>query len=270
MSAPDIIQARAMRGQSLREIATVIDAHAHMHRVMDIHINAADPADLLASMDRIGIEAACISSLIALNASCRQGNDLVAQAVRMYPGRFYGYVVINPNYPEEIEPELERCLNGGGHWAVKIHPTWHKYPSDGPAYHTVYAYLQKKKGLVLSHIFETPAVLDKLSRDYPDVVFIMAHTGGYDGRLPYPYASLIRERDNIYADLTLSSVPYNGMEKLAEVCGADKLLFASDAPFNDNAHQVGRVTHARISEEDKRKIIGGNMHSLLKRFGALA
>jgi flagellar hook-associated protein 2 len=54
--------------------------------------------------------------------------------------------------------------------------------------------------------------------------------------------------------------------KVEEV-GAGKLLFGSDVTFNDNAHQVGRITHANIPEQAKHDILGRNMQRILKRCG---
>jgi hypothetical protein len=264
--ALDEIQQAASSGCSLEGIALVVDAHAHLGKTMMVHTHAGDAASLISSMDRIGIRTTCLSSFSALAGDIRQGNDEVAEAVRLFPGRFAGYAVINPNYPELLENELERCLERGGHWAVKIHSAFHAYPTDGVNYRRVYAWLQARGGVVLSHLFETPAILARLSDDYPAVTFIMAHAGGYDGRTPYPFARVIRECPNVFADITLSVVPFGGIERLVEECGAEKLLFASDAPFLDNAHQVGRVTHARLDMASKRQILGLNMQNLLNQF----
>ena len=58
-------------------------------------------------------------------------------------------------------------------------------------------------------------------------------------------------------------VPYGHIEQWVDLVGSDKLLFGSDVPFNDNAHQIGRITHAHITEGDKEKILGLNMQKLL-------
>ena len=266
MSAAPIIQDLAGRGQPLTDLA-VVDAHAHLGPFPMIHAPFADAAGLLASMDRIGIRLTCVSSSYAICADYRRGNDEVAAVVRTHPDRFAGYAVINPHYPEDIERELTRCLDGLGFWAVKLHPAIHQYPPDGPAYHRVYAWMNERGGVVLSHTFGDARDLDRLSADYPNVVFIQGHEGGaYDGRLPSPFVPLLRECENVYLDTTLSIVRYGAIETLVEAAGADRLLFATDVPFLDNAHQLGRITHARIPDEDKRKILAGNALRLLERW----
>lgn len=263
MSDALTVQARAARGLPLDDLV-VIDAHAHLGPFPMIHAPFPDAPGLVASMDRIGIRTTCVSSSQAICSDYRAGNDAVAAAIRDFPGRFVGYAVINPNYPEDIESELARCLDGLGFWGVKLHPDVHRYPPDGPAYERVYAAMQERGGVILSHTFRDAAYLDHLSATFPNVVFIQAHAAGaYDGRTPSPYVPLLRERANVYLDSCLSSARYGGFETLVDAAAADHILFATDVPFLDNAHQIGRVTHARLPEEAKRKILGLNMQRLL-------
>jgi hypothetical protein len=220
-------------------------------------------------MDRIGIQVACISSFQALCSDPILGNDHVAEAVWRYPGRLLGYATINPNYPHLIEAELHRCLDTLGLFAVKLHPTWHAYPPDGPAYHRVYAAMQVRRGLVLSHTFGDPGTLDRLAAGYPDVVFMVAHTGAtYEPRLAESIAVVMAARPNVYLDTCLSRVLYGDLARWVEAVGADRLVFGSDVPFNDNAHQIGRVTHAVIPEDAKRAILGETMARLIDRSGS--
>jgi uncharacterized protein len=258
------IQERAARGIPLAD-DLVIDGHAHYGWCSSVHAAHSDAEGLIDSMDRIGIRTACISSLMALDSDFRRGNDEVADAMRRYPGRFAGYAALNPNYPGEIDAELSRCLDGLGFWAAKLHPGFHNYPSDGPIYHRVYAQMQERRGAVLSHAFGGAETLARLAETYPDVLFIEAHwAGSYDGRRADPFISLLRERDNVYTDTVLSRVAYGGIEGLVEQVGADKLIFGTDAVFESNAHQIGRITHARLSEEDKLKILGLNMQRIME------
>jgi predicted TIM-barrel fold metal-dependent hydrolase len=259
------LRERAARGETLRDVL-IIDNHAHLGRVATECFTYPDAEGILWSMDRIGIRLTCVSASQSLASDYRMGNDQVAAAVRGYPDRFAGYVVINPNYQSDIEAEIHRGLDTLGLWAVKLHPAWHEYPPDGPAYQRVYAIMQERKGVVLSHTYGDVRIMDRLCASYPDVTFIHAHVGGgYDGRLPAPWTSLLRERGNLYLDTVSTVVPYGGIEKLVAQIGADRLVFGTDVPGQNPAHQLGRITHAEIAEEDKLKILGLNMQRIMSR-----
>ena len=51
--------------------------------------------------------------------------------------------------------------------------------------------------------------------------------------------------------------------------GAGKLLFGTDSYLNPFAFGLGPILYARISDDDKRRILGLNMARLLERVGAL-
>jgi hypothetical protein len=261
------IMQRARLGLPLSDLG-IIDAHGHIGGLPSVHAAYGEAHEMLLSMNQIGIQKTCLSSLLAIGADYRLGNDQVAEAIRLYPDRFAGYAVINPNYPNEIEGEVSRCLDTLGFFAVKIHPTTNEYPPDGPAYQRLYAILQERCGILLSHTFDDAATFDRIAAAYPDVTFIYAHIGGgYDGRRPFPWADVLRDRPNAYADTVLSVVPFGGLEKLVEQVGADKLVMGTDVPFNDNAHQIARVTHADLSDEDKLKLLKLNMQRIMDRKG---
>ncbi len=64
---------------------------------------------------------------------------------------------------------------------------------------------------------------------------------------------------------TSSTICLKGaIEKIVRLGGADKLLFGSDFPLNNMAIRLGSILGADISQEDMKKIIGGNVARLLK------
>lgn len=267
----DAIFSLASQGNALQRFL-VIDAHAHLGRCPLIHAAYADASGLKASMDRIGIQTTCISAFQSLGGDVKKGNNAVAEAVKQFPGRFIGYGTLNPLFPDEMLNELDRCLDTLGLWAIKLHPTMHRNTSpDADIYHRVYACMEERRGVILSHTFGSPDILDKLSNTYPNVTFIYAHVGAtYDAKIAEALAPLMRERNNVYIDTVLSVVPWGHIEQWVNIAGSDRILFGSDVPFNDNAHQIGRLTHASLSERDKIKILGINMAELLKRTGGWA
>jgi predicted TIM-barrel fold metal-dependent hydrolase len=52
-----------------------------------------------------------------------------------------------------------------------------------------------------------------------------------------------------------------------ELYGADRILFGSDLMDLPIAWGMGQIMYARISEADKRKILGENLKRLMERYG---
>lgn len=245
----------------------VIDAHAHLSSYGRFYIPRTDVASIVEVMDRCGVRAAAVSDILSLVGDYREGNRAVAEAADAFPGRFIGYASANPNYPlDEVEADLESWLSSHT-WmrGVKLHPTLHLYPVTGPRYRVAYEVAARHRVPLLSHTWGDgeeaqrcdPAMFAGLAEAYPSVPFILGHTGGV---LP-GYRSAVevaRRYPNIYLELCGSFQTMGLVEYLVDEVGADKILFGSDVLFLALTAELGRVVYAKISTEDKRKILGLN------------
>lgn len=242
----------------------IIDCHAHLGQWFNFNTPRYDGKSLVDVMDILGIDKMCISALLSIGPDFVAGNEWVSQVVKRYPGRFFGYIGVDPHYPKinfkEIHRHWEKNMN-----AIKTHPETHDYAPDGREYRRVYEFLQEKKGLVLSHVWGVDAVktFGKLAGEYDDVIFILGHSGGKPKAI-YEAIEVANKYKNIYLDLT-GSYHYEGIvELMTNEVGADRVLFGTDAPFLDARPAVGRVGYADISDEEKMKIMGKNMKNILE------
>ena len=55
--------------------------------------------------------------------------------------------------------------------------------------------------------------------------------------------------------------------KACQAIGSDRIIFGSDAPINNPLHEIKKIQVAKISEEDKRKILGENIARILGLWG---
>jgi len=222
-------------------------------------------------MDRCGVAAIAISGMLSIGPDYRAGNRLVAEAADAFPGRFIGYVTINPNYlPDEVEQELEYWLTGHP-WmrGIKLHPAYHDYPITGPDYRIAFEAASRHKVPVLSHTWGVgeekplcaPEMFAGLAEAYPDVNIILGHAGG---QLAGYRASIevAQNHPNIYMDTCGSFQSMGMVEFLVEHIGSERILFGSDACFLAQTAELGRVVYAKISTEDKRNILGLNAAKL--------
>ncbi|NIA22257.1 MAG: amidohydrolase family protein [Anaerolineaceae bacterium] len=79
------------------------------------------------------------------------------------------------------------------------------------------------------------------------------------------YCRLACDHQNVHLDLCLSLSPRRLVERLVEGAGIERIVWGSDALFINMAHQIGKVLGARLSDEQKRAILGGNARRILKR-----
>ena len=254
MTERDYFERQAFAGAPLSE-ALVIDAHGHLGDDVAIPFVDTSPASLVATMDRMGVDISCVSSIPAIYGQSRRGNDEVLAAVGCFPERLFGYMVVDVGYPERIDHELWRCLAGGMR-GVKIHSV-SGLPYDHANYAGVYEFAQSHRLPLLAHTW-SDAELDQLEPSFarcPEVNFILGHAGAVARE---HYVRLARDYDNVYLELCFSACPRGLVEYFVAAGMASRLLWGSDAIFMSAEQQLGRVVFARIAEADKRRILGEN------------
>jgi len=75
----------------------------------------------------------------------------------------------------------------------------------------------------------------------------------------------VRTAPNLYVDVCGSAAYRGSLRKLIDLVGADNILYGSDFPMFDFAWELGRITLADITDEEKRLICGHNARRLFGR-----
>ncbi len=247
----------------------VIDDHGHLGPWYNFHIvGGGTAATMIANMDLMGVDMVVFAPHISIGPDMKEGNRQAAEAAQQYPDRLVPYITINPRYPlAEIEAEIA-CYHDelGGIKGFKFHSSCHAVDCSHVGYGPAYEYANEHGLPILSHVWDGPekdgkSFLTRQAAAYPKIAFLHAHSGnGWEA-----IKRLIPEtkaNPNVYLDLAGSGRPYGGLEYMVREAGADRILFGSDLPFIDIRCQLPRILAARISDDDKRLIMGLNAKRL--------
>lgn len=253
---------------------------AIQYRKIDVHNHTGNLDNIIESMDRLGIKWSAISDLSGGDdpQSFRRSNDIVLEAMKLFPNRFLGQCRINPGYTKAALQEIDRCVNRG---MVMLGELYDQYKINDPIYFPIIERCIEYKIPLLIHDAATlglwregyPLMGSKrttstaedfveVGQRYPEAMIICAHIGG-GGDWEYK-AKVLSQAPSIYVD-TSGSVADEAMIDLAiEYIGVDRLLFATDVNYETG---VGKIMCANLTEEERKKIFFENFNDLLKKGG---
>jgi len=256
--------------EAFRAPVPVIDMHGHCGSWERTTTPLKSPEAFVRSMDRCGIDAFVMSSFAAVHGETRAGNKEAADWVAEFPDRLYAYVVVNPNDPEGSLADVTRYLREGSNFVgLKLHCYLHGAQLHDRGYAKCLAFSNENDLPVLVHGGGKDD-WDGICLQYPNANFIMAHACLWDGVDPEGRALFERvgTTPNLYVDVCGSAAYRGSLRKLIDLVGADKILYGSDFPLFDFAWELGRVTLADITDEEKRLICGDNARRIFKRIRA--
>lgn len=217
---------------------------------------AEDPEHLAAAwaqeLDRHGVSKA------ALIASIPGDHDSVIAAVRRFPQRFYGYMMVNP-LAADAAAHVERALSSGHMHGLCFFPAMHRYSIQDDRVATlldlaastpraiVFVHcgvlsvgVRKKLGLpsLFDMRYSNPIDLHAVALRYPQVRFVVPHFGAGYFREALMLCDLC---PNVYLDTSSSNSWIRYQEthldlravfrRALEVVGGKRLLFGSDSSF---------------------------------------
>jgi predicted TIM-barrel fold metal-dependent hydrolase len=246
------------------------DLHTHL-----VSTPGATPEQRLGTLvryaDRMGIARLCVYMGMKFvydptPAEFRQQNDEVLAALKKWSHRTFGFVYLNPKYPQESLDELNRCVRDGPMVGVKL---WVAKRSSAPELDAIVDRAAALKAIIFQHTWikvagnlpgeSTPMELVELAGRHPQATIICGHTGGdWEQGI-----RAIRSRGNVYADLA-GGDPVAGFTEMAvRELGAERVLYGSDAGGRSFGSQLAKVHGAEVSDEAKRLIFSGNLKRLL-------
>jgi uncharacterized protein len=247
-------------------MADILDAHVHIGR--SIQGFGHDVPRVLAEMDRLGIELAIVVPVRPYDYVYRSQNDLVAQARRDHPDRFYAVGRVDPRLTDAAV-EAERCVTDLGLQGIYVDP-WedalcvadHRYDP------VLRVCTQYKVPLMVATgylwVSEAPQVAD-LARRFPEVPIVMTNGGqiNISGLGQRNSWLALAECANVY--MTTSGVYREDfLEEVLEQIGHDKVLFGSQSPLFDQDFELHRILWAHVEEAVKEQVLRHNAQRIFR------
>jgi len=269
ITAPEII---ARRDEYLVRDAWFRDLYANPQA----RLSSAE--ELIGAMDRAGVDQAVVFGFGWRDMDlCRRDNDYVMESVARYPGRLFGFGIVNPGAGREAVCEIERCAAGGLLGVGELMPDGQGYRLDDEKTMAPIVEVALDRNLVLlthcsepvGHLYPgkgtvTPDEVIRFARLFPQVPLVCAHWGG--GTIFYELMpEIARLMTNVYYDTAASLYLYqDDIFSLAARWAPGKVLFATDFPLITPRRFIARMRAARMPTATLRRMLGGNAWRVLR------
>jgi len=223
-------------------------------------------AEFVAYLDQTGVQRGIINSVRSQEALTAAdfiaGNREVARYVEKSKGRFVGACVVNPLFIDEALKEIEYCKKQlGFNWVGELcnYVVPYKYTIEE---FELLVEQVTKLNMVL-HVHATTEEMHYIIQKFPraTIVFPQFDDGG-----PFPRIELVAAHSNTYLETSGDGHDRVGiLEYAVKAIGEDRILFGSDFTMNCPTTVLGRIQNAFLTDEQKQKILAGNLEALLKK-----
>jgi predicted TIM-barrel fold metal-dependent hydrolase len=232
--------------------------------------------ELLASMDAAGIDrSVCFAWPFADPAHCAEANDHLIAVQREHGDRLTCFATVSPGRPGAVA-ELRRCAGEGLRGAGELNADAQGFDLAAPGIDEVAAACTDLGIPLVLHCSEpvghdypgkgtaTPGPVAAFALRHPGLRLVCAHLGG---GLPF-YAHMPEVAElcrRLWFDTAAG--PYlfapSAYRAVADLCGADRLLFGSDHPLLPARRYIDAFAQAELTAAERALVMGGNAAALL-------
>lgn len=184
----------------------------------------------------------------------RRENTKVGALVTANPGRYLGFVFLNP---VKSRGHIGALVDEGLRWGacgIKLH--W----LDGRITTEVGDVAQNRRLPVLYDPRGDIDIVRWCAHTYPDVAWIIPHLSSFedDWRAQVALIEVLTRLPNVFAD-TSGVRFFDLIADAVRRAGAQKVIFGSDGPFLHPGVEIAKVRALRLAPDDEAKVLGGNI-----------
>ncbi|MEG2087510.1 MAG: amidohydrolase family protein [Angelakisella sp.] len=220
--------------------------------------------DLLAQGSAAGVERFLVCSTATTPAQVESINTFVAEECAA-DSRLLGFATLHPGYAD-LSGELQR-VKALGLRGIKLHPDFQRFNIDDPAALAMYRLIDQAGLAVLFHTgddrydFSAPQRLGKVAAQFPGMVCIAAHFGGYNR---WQDSVQYLGQPNVFYDTSSSLFRLSADEGagIIQRLGDKRFFFGTDYPMWDCKGELARFMTMPLSESQREDILWNNFAAL--------
>lgn len=242
----------------------IIDSHQHLGScfVFDINVTREEQ---IKTMNDNGVETS-ILQLFPGVSNYKEQNDNITKLCKESPKRFLGLIDINPHLPEkEFNFECDRLIDTGVFKAIKLHTIGHSISPLANDADKVFNFARKNNIPVMVHTgpgvpFSLPSLVIPRAKEYEDVNFILAHSGGSQifSTEAFVAASVC---DNIFLETSWTSI--GDKSWFINAFGSERIMFGADIPINASV-ELFQFRALNLSDKDIKNIMAETAKKIFK------
>ena len=225
---------------------------------------------LLESMERAGIDLSVIMPVVTRPEQFQTINNVAAKINEEYGDRVISFGGIHPNslnYKKELDYIKSLGLKG-----IKLHPDYQGVMIDDIGYKHIIDYASQLDLVIMVHagvdiglpepVHCPPEKSLGIINELQPPKLILAHMGGWK---QWDQVEELLCGTQVYLDCAFCSnyMSPEQFERLVQKHGADKILFATDSPWENPKDTIAWVESTSLTEEQKKKIYVENACRLL-------
>ena len=248
----------------------VIDTHTHLGdcSISGLHQGITKAAEVVADMEKIGINAICTSPIIMEYGDQTASNEMTCQLLKEFPGKIYGNLLVAPHDGiEAAKKTVDTYSKVDGFVAMKFLTYYHGLPTR-PEYEYAIAFAQEAQCPLTFHIYapkmEGMQAVVKILEKYPRLKLILAHQGGGHKAETEFFLKVMKDYPNLYLDTCGSIANAMSIWDMAKKAGEDRLVYGSDILYMEPRYELGKIIFSGMPESLMKKILAENYLKLLE------
>ncbi len=251
----------------------IIDTHMHLGFSTGPYNYPFSVKALLELMDELEIGYSISAHGQTLGANEYElGEREVDEAFALSGGRIRAYHLFDPRVAERSLAFMRKNLSNRAYVGIKLHPSFNYTDAADERYRPVWEFAREHGLPIMSHTWDLsqtnfkqkyshPTAFVKYLEEYPEVRFIMGHSGGRFNGIRHA-VEIGRRFPQVYFDIAGDIHIAELMRYLTENVGDRRVLYGSDWVMMDQRTQLGAVLGADIPLASKERILCDNAAEL--------